>query len=194
MGLAEREHRLAALAREQDNFRAALEWSLARGDPAGPRLARALGEFWLGRGLLAEGRDWLERALALPPADQRLRADLLRLLGAVLFEAGEPQRCASRLVGRLSGGGRRARGAGPDPGLARRRAVRQGAGIAEMLAECEAAAAVLEAEGDLYGLADALTYAGRLRASSVRTGSGGPRAGDRLRPAKRQSPRADARQ
>ena len=44
LSLAERERRLAALAREQDNFRAALEWSLARGDPAGPRLARALGE------------------------------------------------------------------------------------------------------------------------------------------------------
>ena len=32
-----------------------------------------------------------------------------------------------------------------------------------MLAECEAAAAVLEAEGDLAGLAEALTFAGRLR-------------------------------
>jgi tetratricopeptide (TPR) repeat protein len=32
-----------------------------------------------------------------------------------------------------------------------------------MLAECEAAVAVLDAEGDLAGLADALTYAGRLR-------------------------------
>ena len=91
VSLAERERELAVLAREQDNFRAALEWSLARGDPAGPRLARALGDFWLGRGLLAEGRDWLDRALALRPADQRLRADLLRLLGAVLFEAGELQ-------------------------------------------------------------------------------------------------------
>ena len=97
VGLAERERQLAVLAREQDNFRAALEWSLARGDPAGPRLARALGEFWIGRGLLAEGRDWLDRALALPPADQRLRADLLRLLGAVLFEAGELQRAQAVL-------------------------------------------------------------------------------------------------
>ena len=89
VGLAERERRLAVLVREQDNFRAALEWSLAHGDQAGPRLARALGDFWLGRGLLQEGRDWLERALAQHPADQRLRADLLRLLGAVLFEAGD---------------------------------------------------------------------------------------------------------
>ena len=54
------------------------------GRPAGPQLARALGDFWLGRGLLEEGRGWLERALAQRPADQRLRADLLRLLGALL--------------------------------------------------------------------------------------------------------------
>ena len=195
VGLAEREHRLAALAREQDNFRAALEWSLARADTAGPRLARALGEFWLGRGLLAEGRDWLDRALALPSADQRLRADLLRLLGAVLFEAGEPQRAQAV----LSDAFQVAEGA---PTVqARIRALladvrfRQGAGIAEMLAECEAAAAVLEAEGDLYGLAEALTYAQAAGHPRLRTGfHGGPRAGDRLRPAKRQSPRADARQ
>ena len=50
MGLAEREHRLLVLAREQDNFRAALEWSLGRGDPAGPRLARSA------RGVLARPR------------------------------------------------------------------------------------------------------------------------------------------
>src|SRR5262249_3604208 len=91
VSLAEREYQQAVLAREQDNFRAALEWALARGDPAGLRLGRALGEFWLGRGLLAEGRDWLERALAVPLIDDVRRADLLRLLGAVLFEAGELQ-------------------------------------------------------------------------------------------------------
>jgi tetratricopeptide (TPR) repeat protein len=162
-GLAERERDLAVLAREQDNFRAALEWSLARGDPAGPRLARALGEFWIGRGLLAEGQDWLDRALAQHPADQRLRADLLRLLGEVLFQAGEMHR--ARAV--LSEGIQVAAGA---PAVqARIRALlawvqfRLGARLAEMLAECEAAAAVLEAEGDLYGLAEALTYAGGMR-------------------------------
>ena len=97
LSLAERERELAVLARDQDNFRAALEWSLSRGDPAGPRLARALGDFWLGRGLLQEGRDWLERALAQHPADQRLRADLLRLLGTVLCEAGELERAEAVL-------------------------------------------------------------------------------------------------
>ena len=163
VGLAERERQLAVLAREQDNFRAALEWSLARGDPAGPRLAGALGEFWIGRGLLAEGRDWLDRALAVRPADDRLRADLLRLLGAVLLEAGELQRAQAA----LSEGFQLAAGA---PAVQARIRVLladvrhlQGAGIAETLAECEAAAAVLEAEGDLAGLAEALTSAGRLR-------------------------------
>ncbi len=39
----------------------------------------------------------------------------------------------------------------------------QGLGNAEALAECEAAAAVLESEDDLDGLAEALTAAGRLR-------------------------------
>jgi tetratricopeptide (TPR) repeat protein len=39
----------------------------------------------------------------------------------------------------------------------------RGLGNAEALAECEAAAAVLESEGDLDGLAEALTAAGRLR-------------------------------
>ena len=39
----------------------------------------------------------------------------------------------------------------------------QGLGNAEALAECEAAAAVLESEDDLDGLAEALTEAGRLR-------------------------------
>ena len=59
------ERELPVLSREQDNFRAALghgRWH--GGDAIGPRLARALGGFWLARGLLQEGQGWLERALA----------------------------------------------------------------------------------------------------------------------------------
>ena len=164
-GLAERERDLAVLVREQDNFRAALEWSLEQGSQAGPRLARALGDFWLGRGLLAEGRDWLDRAVAQCPADLRLRADLLRLLGAVLFEGGDLDRADSV----LAEGSEVAAAAGAPAVQARIAVLRadianlQGAGNAEALAECEAAAAVLESEGDLDGLAEALTAAGRLR-------------------------------
>ena len=165
LGLAERERELAVLARDQDNFRAALEWSLEHGNQTGPRLARALGDFWLGRGLLQEGRDWLDRALARRPADLRLRADLLRLLGAVLFEGGDLDRADTV----LSEGSEVAAAAGAPAVQARIAVLRadirnlQGLGHAEALAECEAAAAVLESEGDLDGLAEALTAAGRLR-------------------------------
>jgi len=96
--MAERERGLSALARDHGNFRAALEWSVAQDGQAGPRLAHALGGYWLARGLLAEGRDWLERALAQPLADQALRAGLLRLLGATLFECGDLDRAEAVLA------------------------------------------------------------------------------------------------
>ena len=163
VGLADRERNLAVLAREQDNFRAALEWSLEHGDQAGPRLARALGGFWLGRGLLQEGQDWLDRALAQCPADLRLRADLLRLLGAVRFEAGDLEGADAVLSEGLQ-----VAAAGAPVIAARIGVLRadvrnyQGTGHADALAECEAAAGVLESGDDLDGLAEALTVAGRL--------------------------------
>jgi predicted ATPase len=96
LALAERERDLAVLAREHDNFRAALGWSLSEDSQTGPRLARALGGFWLARGFLQEGQDWLERALATGPADPRLRADLLRLLGMTLIHT-DPERAEATL-------------------------------------------------------------------------------------------------
>jgi len=98
LALAERERQLRVLLREQDNFRAALGHALAIGDQAGPRLARALGGFWLARGFLQEGQDWLERALAAGPADLWLRADLLRLLGTVFYLAGDIEQARATLA------------------------------------------------------------------------------------------------
>ena len=163
--LAEREKDPAALDHEAGNFRAALEWSLSQGDQAGPRLARALGEFWLYRGLLEEGRGWLERALTACPPGQRLEAELLRLLGTVLCEAGDLQ--AADAV--LAQGAEAATAASDSCTQARISVLRadirnmRGATNAETLAECERAAAVLEAGGDTDGLAEALTHAGKLR-------------------------------
>ena len=74
---------LARLRAEQDNFRAALEWSLERAedgasmktsesgveicaDEVALRLAAALGPFWEWQGYMNEGRDWLEAAVKLP--------------------------------------------------------------------------------------------------------------------------------
>ena len=97
LALAGRERRPGVLLREHDNFRATLDYALAAGDPAGPRLARALGGFWLARGLLQEGQGWLERALATGPTDPRLHADLLRLLGTVLYAAGDIEQARTTL-------------------------------------------------------------------------------------------------
>jgi len=168
LAVAEREHELAVIAQEHDNFRAALNWSLSTGDQAGPRIAWALGDFWLGRGLLQEGRDWLERALEQRPPDGMLCAGLLRLLGTVLFEAGD-LRGADAV---LSDGLEVAAAAGALVQEARIRVqlteihMRHnlpGSGGGSALEECEAAIAVLDAAGDLQGLAEAWLLVGKLR-------------------------------
>ncbi len=89
---------LDRLEGEHDNLRAALEWSLSRGEEkaAGKalHLSGALGKFWYWRGYLNEGRQWLERAIELPgPTAQDIgtpREDRTWLLarGKVLQGAG----------------------------------------------------------------------------------------------------------
>jgi predicted ATPase/DNA-binding XRE family transcriptional regulator len=168
LALAEGVHELAVLAREHDNFRAALDWSLSAGDPAGPLLARALGDFWLGRGLLQEGREWLERALAQPPPDARLRAGLLRLLGTVLYEVGDLRGADAALSDGLEVAA--AAGALADQARLRvqltelhKRHNLPGGGGTGALEECEAAIAVLNVAGDQQGLAEAWLLVGKLR-------------------------------
>jgi predicted ATPase len=162
--LAEREDQLAVLTREHDNFRAALQWSLSTGDVAGPRLAHELGDFWLARGLLQEGSQWLERALAQRPADPRVRAGLLRLLGTVLYQSGDMKGARAA----LTEGSHIAATAALPAAAARIRVrlaeIQSVEGIADALAlkECEAATNILKAEGDLAGLAEAWILAGQL--------------------------------
>ncbi len=58
---------------EHDNVRAALRSSLADEPETALRLATSLWRFWLARGHFAEGRRWLESALAADPAPTALR-------------------------------------------------------------------------------------------------------------------------
>ena len=61
---------IARIEREQPNLREAIELCLSEhGDDAtaGLQIAAALAQFWVSRGLLSEGRHWLDRALARRP-------------------------------------------------------------------------------------------------------------------------------
>jgi tetratricopeptide (TPR) repeat protein len=115
--------------------------------------------------LFFEGRGWLERALAARSVDRRLRADLLRLLGAVLFAAGDLERAQPI----LAQGAEAAAEAGLPALQARIRILQadiqaEQRGIyTEALDVCAAAAALLESEGDLEGLAEVWLLVGRLR-------------------------------
>jgi len=76
---------LDRLEREFANLRAALAWFLDSGDPvAGLAFAASLERFWLVRGPHAEGRRWLEKALAASSAASApLRAKALLALASL---------------------------------------------------------------------------------------------------------------
>jgi predicted ATPase/DNA-binding SARP family transcriptional activator len=164
LNLAERERDLPVLAREHDNFRAALDWSLSAGLQIGPHLAAALGSFWLARGFLQEGRRWLERALPVSASDAGLRADLLRLHGSVLFETSELGRARESLSeGRAlaEAAGLRALQARIECRLAEIM-VLAGGSTRDALRKCREAAELLESEGDSAGAAEAWMTAGSM--------------------------------
>jgi predicted ATPase len=81
---------LERLERERANFRAALTFSLERGDvEAGLRLAAGNWVLWGFRGPWQEGRDWIQRFLALPDASLAARADALTVVGQLEFQQGD---------------------------------------------------------------------------------------------------------
>jgi predicted ATPase/class 3 adenylate cyclase/Tfp pilus assembly protein PilF len=83
---------LARLAREHDNLRAALQWSLDEPgeERAGLHLAAGLWRFWEIHGHLAEGRSWLERFLDATAGEvSALRADAYTGAGILAFMLGD---------------------------------------------------------------------------------------------------------
>lgn len=88
---------------EHDNFRAALEWTLNREEDVdlGLRLAAALHRFWLWHGYLADGIEWLERAVAgSEDGRPELRSAALTALGLLARMRGDRGR--SRDAGQRS--------------------------------------------------------------------------------------------
>jgi predicted ATPase/DNA-binding SARP family transcriptional activator len=83
-GLAGAQQRLEVerLEKEHDNMRAALSWSLQRGEAElGLRFGGALWRFWFARGYLSEGLRWMERALAGSDAPTPARVKVLEGIG-----------------------------------------------------------------------------------------------------------------
>ena len=74
---------------DRPNLRAALGWLIEHGtaDEA-LLLARRLSSLWIHRGPLAEGSDWLERALARPGGDGATRAAALGRAGLIASQRG----------------------------------------------------------------------------------------------------------
>jgi predicted ATPase/class 3 adenylate cyclase len=158
---ATREPWLTRLDAEQDNLRAALGWAVETGDVISAlRLAGALQWYWFFRGRLSEGRRWLERALALPGAEDRTVGRAKALAGAwwLAFEQGErrarlPQLEECVAIWRQVGDTRGLAHALVFLGLAQRH------GDATALCACfEESTALFRAMDDRWGLAHALYF------------------------------------
>ena len=83
---ADRKQWLDRLELDLDNFRAAFDWALSRGDAArAQRLGAAFWRFWQMRGHLREGRARMEAILAIPSAPDDNRARALEAAGGIAY-------------------------------------------------------------------------------------------------------------
>ena len=81
---------------DQDNFRAAFDWSMSHGDAQRALcLGAALWRFWQMRGHLREGRARLDAILAMPATHDRPldRAKALEAVGGVAYWQGDMEAC-----------------------------------------------------------------------------------------------------
>ncbi|HEU5204505.1 MAG TPA: adenylate/guanylate cyclase domain-containing protein [Candidatus Limnocylindrales bacterium] len=149
--------RLDRLALEHDNFRAAFDWAIDRGDTQiAMRLASALWRYWQGRGHLEEGWATVSRILAMPAADEpsAARLGVLDAAGGVAWWQGDIPRADRMYEQQVA----EARGLG-DPGAIalalfnRSHTLAAGQGSPESVALRAEAGTLFEQVGDARGAA-----------------------------------------
>jgi len=81
---------VSVLEADINNLRAAVEFGLETGDVELVRaITASLPMYWIVRGLYAEARSWLERALELADAEDDTRRRLLSALGTIAYAQGD---------------------------------------------------------------------------------------------------------
>jgi predicted ATPase len=81
---------LRRLDADRDNVRGALAWFEASNQPSEMlRLGSALWPYWSRRGSILEGRDWLQRAVALGEAEPAVQARAFQRLGNLAIDLGD---------------------------------------------------------------------------------------------------------
>ncbi|WP_088315431.1 LuxR C-terminal-related transcriptional regulator [Kineosporia sp. R_H_3] len=147
---------LARLRADHGNLRAALETSVrtADGDPLPAlRLVAGLRNHWYADDFLAEGRQWLDAALALPAADDEVRARALWVAAWVCLLQGDEPAATARLDGCEALGAR----VGDGASVAHARSLRGTAALFagaldDAAAHFEGAIVTMAADGDTEGL------------------------------------------
>lgn len=187
---------LGRLELEHDNLRAALAWALEADLAVALRLAGALGDFWMQRGHLSEGRRWLREALERAgdggEAGSSSRLASLVAAARLALEQGDLDDAAERSAQAMAVA--EAHGDARDRGVVlntRGRLAREQDRYADAVADHEAALALARQVGDLrvegsalLGLAYATMFTGDSSRSSslleeglaVARRSGDPRA------------------
>ena len=151
--------RLGRLALEHDNFRAAFDWAIDRGETEiAMRLAAALWRYWQGRGHLEEGAATVSRILAMPGADAPTpaRLGLLDAAGGVAWWQGDLPRADRMYEQQVAD----ARGLGEPGALAlalfnRSHTLASGQGSPESVALRAEASSLFEQVGNARGAARA---------------------------------------
>jgi predicted ATPase/class 3 adenylate cyclase len=89
---------LRRLDQDLDNFRAALAWAQNEDPALGLRLAAALVGYWFTRGVVREGRDWLDRFLVACAADTPFRLKAMNGSGLLASAQGATEDARRQLL------------------------------------------------------------------------------------------------